>query len=556
MDGASPTRAAVRRFSLQLWAALAVILVALTVVVIALARAQLLAAETGAARAQFATEARAAHALRTTRVAEWRRRVDLLATRPRLHAALEDDALDLLYVVARDELREVLDTRNPQPGAFHRFLTSDRQVLPPPPHLACGALPSGWSAEHAPQAHGWQLWVDPSDSSRAWELIITPFYSTSDRRHLGSLLVGVPVPTPDTGYWVGGRLHAPPLSAAAAADLARVLTEAPPPWNDLRLVTLDGEEHLVAVDPLDAVGSAWELHRAPLAPLAARQRALTIYLVAAGLGACLLALAAARWTSGRFATRFGRAVQRHEVQRARRLRVERHLEHTREERDRAARFAADASHQLKTPVAVLRSNLEELAAQPDFPPDRSGEIDAMVQGTENLGRIIDDLLLLARLDAGLIAAGDAVTEVDQLLPAALDDCSTYPGAHALTIPSPPPSGAKVRANPRHVALIAQCLLENAVKYSPAGAALVTQIVPGDGTWRIRFTNPSAVPLPDLAHADRLFDRFNRGAAAGDHPGYGLGLSLARQLARLHGGDVRLVDVADGNATFEIELRQA
>lgn len=556
MEGESPTRAAVRRFSLQLWGALALILVALTVAVIALARGQLLAAETAAARAQFATEARAAQALRTTRVAEWRRRVDLLATRPRLHAALEDDALDLLYLVARDELREVLHTRDAPAGRFHRFLAPDGRVLPPPPELSCGELPAGWSAAAPTPQPGWQLWIDPRDPGQAWELITTPFYSTSDRRLLGSLLVGMPVPPPETGYWVAGRLHAPGLSATEAADLAQTLTREPPPWPDLRVVTLHGEPHFVSIEPLDSTGSAWKIHRASLAPWAARQRTLTLSLVAAGLGACLTALAVASWTSRRFAARFGRAVQRHEAQRARRVRVERNLEHTREERDRAARFAADASHQLKTPVAVLRSDLEELAAQPDFPAARLSHIDALVRSTENLGQIIDDLLLLARLDAGLIAAGEAVTDVDQLLAQALDDCSVYPGAESLTLENPPVTAARVRAEPRHVALIVQCLLENAVKYSPAGATLRTAVLDGGETWRIRFTNPSAVPLPELGDADRLFDRFHRGNAAHDRPGYGLGLSLARQLARLHGGDVRLVAVAEHSATFEVELRKA
>lgn len=560
MAVASPARAEARSFSRRLWIALVALVAAATALVVWLARAQLLAAETEAARLRFVAESAAVGALRSARVAELQRHLDRLATRPRLHAALEDDALDLLYPVARDELRDFFPTRDAAPtGEFHRFLDAAGREIPPA-GAPSGELPAGFSSELAafrPAGRAlWRLWIDPRDPDRAWEITAAPLFSHEDRRPLGALLVGTPLTAGDAvAYWSGGRLHAPALAPAARAELAAALRRAPPTANEVRALDLAGAPQLLAFHPAAADAAAWEIRLAPLAPVQARQSALTRHIIAVGALVGLATALASGWISARFAARFGRVAQRRDVQRRRRERVESRLEITQEERDRAARFAADASHQLKTPVAILRAGLDELGAAPDFPRDRETELADLVRQTERLGHIVDDLLLLARLDAGLVPATAAPVGLDDLLDRALDDASACPGAEQLVFAREGLRGARALGDARHFALALQALFENAVKYSRPATTVCASVLDGGDAWIVAVDNASVAPVPAELR-ERIFERFHRGPSAGAASGYGLGLSLARLLARLHGGDVRLAGSDATRTRFELMLRKA
>ncbi|MBI5424451.1 MAG: sensor histidine kinase [Opitutae bacterium] len=560
MSVASPARAEARSFSRRLWAALVVLVGLATALAVWLARAQLLAAETQSARLRFATESAAASALRAARAAELQHHLDRLATRPRLHAALEDDALDLLYPVALDELRDFFLPRGAAPtGGFHRFLDAAGHEIPPA-GVPCGELPAGFAAEltaFRPTDRAlWRLWIDPRDPDRAWEITAAPFFSHEDRRRLGALLIGAPLAAGDAvAYWSADRLHAPALPPAARADLVAALRRTPPVANEVRALDLAGVSQLLAFQPAAADAAAWEIRLAPLAPLQARQAALTRRIVAVGALVGLAGVLASGWISARFAVRFGRVAQRHDAQRRRRERVESRLEITQEERDRAARFAADASHQLKTPVAILRAGLDEFGAAADFPREREAELADLVRQTERLGHIVDDLLLLARLDAGLVPAIAAPVDLDDLLDRALDDASACPGAEQLVFARQGLHGARALGDARHYALALQSLLENAVKYSRPATTVHVSVLDGGETWIVCVDNVSAAPVPAELR-ERIFERFHRGPSAGSAAGYGLGLSLARLLARLHGGEVRLAGSDATRTRFELTLRKA
>lgn len=560
MSVASPARAEARSFSRRLWIALVGLVAAATALAVWLARAQLLAAETEAARLRFVAESAAAGALRSARVTELQRHLDHLATRPRLHAALEDDALDLLYPVAFDELRDFFRTRPAgAKGNFHRFLDAAGREIPPA-GAPSGELPEGFAVELSafrPDARAfWRLWIDPRDPARAWEIAAAPLFSQEDHRPLGALLVGTPlVADSAVAYWSDHRLHAPGLAPAVHAALAAALLRAPPSAGEVRALALSGAPQLLSFQPAAADAAVWEIRFAPLAPVQARQSALTRRILAVGALVGLATALASVWISARFAARFGRVAQRHDAQRRRRERVESRLEITQEERDRAARFAADASHQLKTPVAILRAGLDELGAAPDFPREREDELADLVRQTDRLSHIVDDLLLLARLDAGLIPASATPVGLDDLLARALDDASACPGAEQLVFTRRGLHGASALGDARHFALALQSLLENAVKYSRPATTILATVSDGGEAWIVGVDNVSTTPVPAELR-ERIFERFHRGASAGAAPGYGLGLSLARMLVRLHGGDVRLASSDATLTRFELTLRKA
>jgi signal transduction histidine kinase len=243
-----------------------------------------------------------------------------------------------------------------------------------------------------------------------------------------------------------------------------------------------------------------------------------------------------------------------EENRAHRKRAETALQLTSEELQRSARFSADASHQLKTPVTVLRAGLEELLAGEKLTSDANEEISMLVHQTLRLTNLIEDLLLLSRMDAGRLHLKFSPVNLTQLIEGWLDDFSALPDDLGLKIETDLPAALCVAGEKRYTSIILQNLLENARKYNCAGGRL--RIAAGlEGDWGILTVGNTGCAIPPAAQA-HIFERFHRGSAGENVPGHGLGLNLARELARLHRGDVRLTRSDDAWTEFEVRLHLA
>jgi signal transduction histidine kinase len=237
-----------------------------------------------------------------------------------------------------------------------------------------------------------------------------------------------------------------------------------------------------------------------------------------------------------------------------RVRAEAALESTSEELQRAARFSADASHQLKTPVAVLRAGLEELQAHGSLSAECQQEISALVNQTGRLSGVIDDLLLLSRLDAGRLKLKFGPVKLAQLIEAALDDLGAQPEAAELAVEVDVSADLLVTGDRQYLGLILQNLMENARKYNQPGGRirLVARQERGNVVLTLGNTGKTIPP----AAQTHIFERFHRGAMGENVPGYGLGLNLARELVRLHRGELRLVRSEAGWTEFELEFPAA
>jgi signal transduction histidine kinase len=220
--------------------------------------------------------------------------------------------------------------------------------------------------------------------------------------------------------------------------------------------------------------------------------------------------------------------------------------------ERSARFSADASHQLKTPVTVLRAGLEELLTRDNLTPEECDQLSALIHQTYRLSTLIEDLLLLSRMDAGRLKLEAAPVNLTQLIEASVDDLSAVPDEMEVKLETEFPSELHVLGEKRYTAIILQNLLENARKYNrPGGRIRVVARQDGDVARLSVSNNGRPIPAATQAH---IFERFHRAAMGENVPGYGLGLNLARELARLHGGDLRLVR-SDANWTeFEVSFR--
>jgi signal transduction histidine kinase len=242
------------------------------------------------------------------------------------------------------------------------------------------------------------------------------------------------------------------------------------------------------------------------------------------------------------------------VNRAHRQRAEAALKMTSEELQRAARFSADASHQLKTPITVLRAGLEELLARPGITAAEQEELAALIHQTFRLGNIIEDLLLLSRMEAGRLRLELAPLDLSALIAGWLDDLSALPDELDLRVESDVPPGLRILGERRYTSLILQNLLENARKYNHPGGAIRIATKPEGEIVALCIGNSGPTIPP--AVREHIFERFHRGAIGENVPGYGLGLNLARELARLHGGELFLNRSEHGWTEFMVCFRLA
>ncbi|MGX1241756.1 signal transduction histidine kinase [Streptomyces pseudovenezuelae] len=205
--------------------------------------------------------------------------------------------------------------------------------------------------------------------------------------------------------------------------------------------------------------------------------------------------------------------------------------------ERQRRFVADASHELRSPIASLRTQLEVAAAHPELL-----DLDGAVEDTVRLQHLAADLLLLARLDAGERVA-DARIELAALVR------ERAAGRNGVTVRADP---VEVTGSRGQLERVLDNLLDNARRHARSAVA-VTVRRDGDRHAVVGVADDGdGVPAGDR---ERIFERFVRldEARARDDGGAGLGLAIARDVAARHGGTLTVRDAPAGGALFELRL---
>ena len=528
---------------------------------------------------EFHGDLAALHAIQEIRHAALAERCRALARRSRIHAALEDNALDLLYPSARDELLDVMgggqqDAWEAGTHAFHarfyRFLDGRGAVIPPPDSRDVGNLPTDEEALLAlgavpGQAQTGYLWRPGTDANDAIdEVIAMPITSTENGQPVAALVLGFkPITLPATpaaagmrrGLWIQNRLHLPGVAETDRAKITRQLA-ADKSGSSFPL-DLAGAPCLLfylRLNPGSLFPPAYEVCIYPLTDSLARQWQLFWQFSAAGALLLLGAFIASHFLARRLSVPVEQLAADSVVNQAQRRRAEAALELTHEELQRSARFSADASHQLKTPVTVLRAGLEELLAGEKLTGEAREEVSSLVHQTFRLTSVIEDLLLLSRMDAGRLQLNLAPVDLVQLIAGWLDDLSALPDPLNLDLETDFPAAVFVEGEKRYTTLILQNLLENARKYNRPGGRILITIRVADG-WAVLVIGNTGPAIPAAAQGT-VFQRFHRGAMGENLPGHGLGLNLARELARLHRGDLRLARSESDWTEFEARFRLA
>jgi signal transduction histidine kinase len=173
---------------------------------------------------------------------------------------------------------------------------------------------------------------------------------------------------------------------------------------------------------------------------------------------------------------------------------------------------------------------------------------------QSLNSVVDNLLLLSRADAGRVELSKTKFELGEVLEGVLDDAHTLAEPLDLKVEANIPKHLRLKADPTFVGMIAQNLVENAVKYNTPGGRIRVEARAVDGAIEMTIGNTgNGIPKERAA---LLFERFYRLCGGERMPGHGLGLSIARELARAHGGDIELVR-SDGSWTeMRVRLPQA
>ncbi|MFC8435942.1 sensor histidine kinase [Streptomyces sp. NPDC057253] len=225
-----------------------------------------------------------------------------------------------------------------------------------------------------------------------------------------------------------------------------------------------------------------------------------------------------------------------------------------EAEQRLRRFVADASHELRTPLMSVRgyADLFQYAAA-NAPEERDRHLARLRAEAARMGFLLDDLLLLARLDAAEVETPLRPAEVDlvELVEHAADAFRASHPDHPLTV-TPGPQALKLRLDPQRVRQVLDNLLTNAAVHTPPGTEVSVGVRVRDGSARVRIAD--AGPGIPAADQERVFDRFYRvdKARSRDRGGSGLGLAVAHSLVRAHGGTIELVS-APGSTEFTVSF---
>jgi len=211
------------------------------------------------------------------------------------------------------------------------------------------------------------------------------------------------------------------------------------------------------------------------------------------------------------------------------------------------RFVANASHELRSPLTVIRTEAEVALADPDADPRElraMGEV--VIEAADRMDGLLDGLMELAR-GSRQVARGEAV----DLASVVKRPAGTPPGRRvSLHLDLEP---ARTRGDARLLERLAGNLIDNGLRYNHAGGRVDVRTGESDGKALLRVSNSG--PRMDPAGVARLLEPFERGGRTGE-PGAGLGLSIVRAIAEAHGGAVALTARDAGGLDVEVALPRA
>jgi two-component system, OmpR family, sensor histidine kinase CiaH len=297
--------------------------------------------------------------------------------------------------------------------------------------------------------------------------------------------------------------------------------------TDVRVLSLDGTPVRILSGSVDRAGAIYIVQVAQ--DITGEQRLLNVVIVVlvAGSVVALLVAAGAGWI---YATRA--------------------LVPIRESLRRQREFAADASHEFRTPLTVIRASLDHLTRHRDEPVASVGTaMDDIRDEVDHLTALVSDLLLLARTDSGVAETDPVPIDLAEVAEEAVRSVTGLAESRNVRIvldPEPVP----IVGDPLRLRQLVTILADNAIAHSPEGSQVTVRVArDGEGAMIQVDDQGAGVRPEDMPH---VFDRFWRapGAPVG---GTGLGLAIAAWISTRHGGRIGVMNGPGGGARFEVHL---
>jgi signal transduction histidine kinase len=226
---------------------------------------------------------------------------------------------------------------------------------------------------------------------------------------------------------------------------------------------------------------------------------------------------------------------------------------------RQREFVADASHELRTPLTSILANLELLEAElarPGGPTDSEDAAEiagSALRSSKRMRRLVGDLLLLARADAGREVSFSPV-DLAQVVAGAADEAAVLASGHSVSLDLPSDGdGTRVMGAADDLHRLALNLLENALIHTPPGTPVVASVRGHDGHVRLEVADRGPGVPSELR--ERIFERFARPSGDSGRPkgSSGLGLAIVKSVTEAHGGSVHVLDAEGGGALFRVTI---
>jgi heavy metal sensor kinase len=202
------------------------------------------------------------------------------------------------------------------------------------------------------------------------------------------------------------------------------------------------------------------------------------------------------------------------------------------------RFTADASHELRTPVTVVQNEVEVALVKPRSPREYQAVLRSVLEECQRMSRLVGDLLVLARADSSPRPLRPVEVPLDDLCRLVVEEFQPRAQARGIELAATTPaSGPAVLGDPDSLRRLLENLVENAVNHTPTGGRAGVRLTEHDGqaVLSVWDTGPGIPP----EHLPHLFERFYRVEPGRGAGGTGLGLAICDQIARQHGGSLRV-----------------
>jgi two-component system heavy metal sensor histidine kinase CusS len=221
--------------------------------------------------------------------------------------------------------------------------------------------------------------------------------------------------------------------------------------------------------------------------------------------------------------------------------------------DQIRRFTSEASHELKTPLSLIRLHAEKMLADDAIPAGHREALQDVLEEVDGLNRVIEDLLFLSRADAHAIALELKTQDPKPFLQAFAQDATALAEHHGMRFELAHTGSGEAAFEPKWMRQVLLNLLINAIRVSPRGGLITLRSALAGDAWRLSLEDHG----PGLTDEQRgrMFERFVRfpGPGVEKLPGTGLGLAICRSIVGLHGGQIQACPAQQGSG-LDVEIR--